>query len=102
MRMGQAQKEDASRNIQFRVEEICLEIEQHWQEAELFRTAILPQAQQSLESAMAGYQVDKVDFLTLLNNQVSLFNFEIEYYRHVIRREKKLAELEAVVGKRLF
>ncbi len=102
MRMGQAQKEDASRNIQFRVEEICLEIEQHWEEAELFRTAILPQAQQSLESAMAGYQVDKVDFLTLLNNQVSLFNFEIEYYRHVIQREKKLAELEAVVGKRLF
>ena len=102
VRMGQAQKEDASREILFRVEEIYLEIEQHWREAELFRTAILPQAQQSLESAMTGYQVDKVDFLTLLNNQVSLFNFEIEYYRHVIQREKKLAELEAVVGKRLF
>lgn len=102
VRMGRARKEDASREILFLVERICLEIEQHWKEAELYRTAILPQAQQSLESAMAAYQVDKVDFLTLLNNQVSLFDFEIEYYRHVIQREKKLAELESVVGKRLF
>ena len=102
VRMGRARKEDASREILFLVERICLEIDQHWKEAELYRTAILPQAQQALESAMAAYQVDKVDFLTLLNNQVSLFDFEIEYYRHVIQREKKLAELESVVGKRLF
>ena len=102
VRMGRARKVDASREILFLVERICLEIEQHWKEAELYRTAILPQAQQSLESAMAAYQVNKVDFLTLLNNQVSLFDFEIEYYRHVIQREKKLAELESVVGKRLF
>lgn len=102
IRMVRAQKEDVSREILFRVEEICLEVDRHWKQAELFRTAILPQAQQSLESAMAGYQVDKVDFLTLLNNQVSLFQFEIEHYHHLIQREKKLAELEAVIGKRLF
>lgn len=102
IRMVEAKKEDVSREIQFRVQEICLKIDQHWKEAELFRSAILPQAQQSLESAMAAYQVDKVDFLTLLNNQVSLLQFEIEYYRHVIEREKELAELEAIVGKRLF
>ncbi|MDE2999977.1 MAG: TolC family protein [Gemmatimonadota bacterium] len=102
IRMVEAQKEDVSREIQFRVQEVCLEVDRHWNEAELFRSAILPQAQQSLESAMAGYQVDKVDFLTLLNNQVSLLQFEIEYYRHVIEREKELAKLEAIVGKRLF
>ncbi len=102
IRTVRARKEDISRKIQFRVQEICLEVDRHWKEAELFRTAILPQAQQSLESAMAGYQVDKVDFMALLDNQVSLFQFEIETYHHVIQREKKLAELEAVVGKRLF
>ncbi len=101
-RMARAQKEDVSREILFQVQEICLEVDRHRKQAELFRTAILPQAQQSLESAMAGYQVDKVDFLTLLNNQVSLFQFEIEHYHHLIQREKKLAELEAVIGKRLF
>ena len=102
IRMVRAQKDDVSREILYRVQEICLEVDRHWKQAELYRTAILPQARQSLESAMAGYQVDKVDFLTLLNNQVTLFKFEIDHYHHVIQRERKLAELEAVVGRRVF
>ena len=102
IRMAEAQNESVRQKVLFQVQTIYLEIGQHRDEAELFRTAILPQAEQSLESAMAGYQVDKVDFLTLLNNQVTLFNFEIDYYRHVIVHEKQLAELEAVIGKRLF
>jgi outer membrane protein TolC len=101
-RATEARYEAAEQKILFGVQTLYLEIQQHRDEAELFQTAILPQARQSLESAMAGYQVDKVDFLTLLNSQVSLLNFEIDYYRHVTDHEKLLAELEAVVGKRLF
>ncbi|MCE2433303.1 MAG: TolC family protein, partial [Candidatus Latescibacteria bacterium] len=65
---------------------------------ELFRTAMLPQAEQSLASALSGYRVDKVDFLTLLNNQMTLLNFEIAHYRHVIEHEKRVADLDAAVG----
>ena len=101
-RMAQAQHEAARQRILFQVRTIYLDIDKHGEQAELFRTAILPQAEQSLESAMAGYQVDKVDFLTLLDNQVTLFNFEIDYYRHVTNHEKQLAELESIVGKRIF
>ena len=72
----------------------------HEQQERLYRTAIVPQAQQSLASAMVGYQVDKVDFLTLLNNQLALLNFEIDADRHVTEHEKKIAELEAVTGVR--
>ena len=57
---------------------------------------------QSLAAAMSGYQVDRVDFLTLLDSQVKLFGFEIAYNHHTSEREKALAGLEAVVGKRLF
>ncbi len=102
LRMAEAQRQAARQRILFQVQTLYLEIEQHRAEAELFRTAILQQAEQSLESAMAGYQVDKVDFLTLSDNQLTLFNFEIDYFRHVIGHERQLAELEAVVGKRLF
>lgn len=68
----------------------------------LIKTAILPQARQSLESALAGYGVDKVDFLTLLNNQVTLLDWEIKYHRELADYEKTLAELEQTVGKGLF
>ena len=101
-RMAEAQREAARQRVLFQVQTIYLRIKQHREEAELFKTAILPQAQQSLESAMAGYQVDKVDFLTLLDNQLTLFSFEIDYFRHVIGHEKQISELEAVIGMRLF
>lgn len=68
----------------------------------LIKTAILPQARQSLESALAGYGVDKVDFLTLLNNQVTLLDWEIKYHRELADYEKTLAEMEQTVGKSLF
>jgi len=69
---------------------------------QLIKEGVLPQARQSLESALAGYSVDKVDFLTLLNNQVTLFKWEVKYHRELTEYEKTLAEIENVVGKRLF
>jgi len=68
----------------------------------LIKTAILPQARQSLESALAGYGVDKVDFLSLLDTQVTLLDWEIKYHRELADYEQTLANLEQTVGKSLF
>lgn len=84
------------------IHKLVIDAEAHRDEAALFKTVIIPQADQSLSAALAGYQVDKVDFLALLDSQVSLLNFEIAYTRHRTGYEKSLAQLEAVVGQRLF
>lgn len=68
---------------------------------DLYKTGIIPQAAQSLQSAMIGYQTDKVDFLTLINNQKTLFNFELEYNKILSAHYKNLAELEYVTGSRI-
>ncbi len=68
----------------------------------LIKTAILPQARQSLESALSGYGVDKVDFLSLLDTQVTLLDWEIKYHRELADYEQTLANLEQTVGKSLF
>jgi outer membrane protein TolC len=68
----------------------------------LIKTGIIPQARQSLESALAGYSVDKVDFLTLIDNQVTLLKWEIKYHRQLTDYEQNLAALEHVVGQPLF
>ena len=65
---------------------------------ELYGTGIIPQAAQALQSAMIGYQTDKVDFLTLINNQKTMFNFELEYAGILSAYQKNLAELEYVTG----
>jgi outer membrane protein TolC len=89
-------------SIYFRLKELLSEIDMNSQEAELFKTGFIPQSTLSFESAMSGYMVNKVDFLTLINNQISLYNYKIEYYRAIADRENSLAELEEAVGRRLF
>lgn len=80
------------------LETLRSDIERNKRRLDLYRTGILPQARQSLESAIAGYQTDKVDFLTLLNNQINLFNFELDYFRILSDYHINLARLEAAVG----
>jgi cobalt-zinc-cadmium efflux system outer membrane protein len=64
----------------------------------LLREGVLPQAHAALESAIAGYPVGRVDFLTLLDNQVTLFRHDIDYSRLLADFAMDLAELERVVG----
>lgn len=68
---------------------------------ELYKSGIISQASQAVKSALAAYQVDKVDFLTLVTNQMTLFNYELEYYRFLTDYYKNKAELEALVGTKL-
>jgi cobalt-zinc-cadmium efflux system outer membrane protein len=72
------------------------------EEVQLYQTAILPQARQSLESARSAYQVDKVDFLTLLNNQVTLYDYEIAYHQALSSYSITVARLEEMVGRPLL
>ena len=66
--------------------------------ANLFRRGIIPQANLSLESAMAGYQVGKVDLLTVLDNLLRLLDDELRYYDELAKLEKALAQIEEIVG----
>jgi len=102
LRATEAEYEEKRQQVFLRIQQFSIDIAAHGDEAALYKTAIIPQAEQALSSAMAGYRVDKVDFLTLLDNQVTLFDFEIAYHHHRTEYEKSLAKLEAEVGKRLF
>jgi outer membrane protein TolC len=80
------------------VARLVSELERSRTQLALTRRAILPQARASLSSALASYQVGKVEFLTVLDNQSTVFTYETEYYRAIADFAKNLAELERVVG----
>jgi outer membrane protein, heavy metal efflux system len=65
---------------------------------ELFKTGILPQARQTVASMLAGYQVNKVDFLNLVSAQVTEYNYEISYWQMLSEANQALARLVAAVG----
>jgi outer membrane protein TolC len=80
------------------IRDIAAMLERSDRQAELLHGGIIPQAQLSLESARAGYQVGKVDFLTLLDSQMGLYDSLRDYYRAVTDYEKGVADLERAVG----
>jgi len=65
----------------------------------LFEKGILPQARQTTASMLAGYQVNKVDFLNLVRAQLSEFNTDIQYWRQVSALHQAEARLAAAAGK---
>ena len=80
------------------VKELVADIDKGRKLIDLLETGLIPQARLSLDSAVSGYQVGKVDFLTLLDNRLTLFNFEKEYYRTMGEYQTSLARLEWAIG----
>jgi outer membrane protein TolC len=64
----------------------------------LLETAIIPQAQQTVSSMLAGYQVNQVDFLNVVNTQITLYNAQIHYWESLSRAKQALARLASAVG----
>jgi outer membrane protein TolC len=100
-RMAAEELNSLKNGINSGVSDFLAQLERRRKLAELYKTGIIPQAEQSLESATIGYRVNKVDFLTLLDNRMTLFNYEREYYDSIADYQMKRAQLEALVGKEL-
>ncbi len=68
------------------------------EQAVLFKSGIIPQASQTVASMLAGYQVNKVDFLNLVRSQITLYNYETHYWKVLSESRQALARLAAAVG----
>jgi cobalt-zinc-cadmium efflux system outer membrane protein len=73
--------------------------EQSLKSARLYATGILPQARLAVESSLAAYRVNRVDFLTLLDSQMMVLNYEISYASALASYNKALAEIDLLTGK---
>ncbi|NTV51072.1 MAG: TolC family protein [Geobacteraceae bacterium] len=84
--------------ISYTINDALAQLDRRRRLVELYKRGIIPQAEQSLESAVISYRVNKVDFLTLLDGRLNLFNYERELYESQAEYMMKLAQLEAVIG----
>jgi len=100
--VAQAEHVAAKNEIFYRIKDLTAKEEKQKALLDLYKTGIIPQARQSLDSAIAGYRVNKVDFLTLLDNRMTLYNYEVFYHQTLADYEKNLAELEEVTGEQFF
>ena len=85
-------------SISYTINETLAQLERRRKLTELYKSGIIPEAEQSLQSALISYRVSKVDFLTLLDSKMNLFNYERELYESQAEYMMKLAQLEAAIG----
>lgn len=60
----------------------------------LYKDKIIPQASLTVESSLASYQVNKTDFLALLNDINTYFSYQMAYYRELSELWSSIARLE--------
>jgi len=102
---AEAMREQASAMYQARLNELDAMLRQQVAAAEqtlksvrLYETALLPQARLTAEASLSAYRVGRVDFFTLLDSRMTVFNAEVGYAASIAAYNKALAEVEFLTG----
>jgi cobalt-zinc-cadmium efflux system outer membrane protein len=85
-----------------RVAELYAAAERARRLGELYEGTILPQAHTTVASALAAYRVGGVDFMTLLDDQMTVNRYRQDLYTLDAQRGQALAELEMLLSRPLF
>ena len=68
----------------------------------LYRTTIIPQAEATVNSSLAAYRVGGVDFMTLLDNRMTVNQYRQDLFALEADQGKAWADLEMLTGRELF
>ncbi len=89
---------DQRNQVALQVQQAITDYHRSGEQARLYQKEIIPQARQTVEAMMAGYQVGKVDFLNLVRSQTTLYDYETQYWKAFSVANQALARLIAAVG----
>ncbi len=78
--------------------DLLVRLTQHEQVAASFRDEVIPVARAAVSASLSGYQVNRVDFLTVLAAQDNLDNYQADYWRNEADRFRDLAKIDEVTG----
>jgi outer membrane protein TolC len=86
------------RSIQLAVHDAHVRTVTAGRRALLLQGTIVPQSVQTLEASRVAYQADRSDLRALIDNQRTLLDARLSFYRALGERELALADLERAVG----
>jgi outer membrane protein TolC len=99
--MAQADLADMRAQVDARIGELLAELERTRTLVELYRTEVLPQARANVESSFFSYRVGAVDFMTLVDAQMTVNGYDQELYGLLAEYGRSVAELEMTIGREL-
>ncbi len=95
------EKEALEQEINYQVEKLFFEVAQRKEQYELYRSRIIPESESALVSSRRSYEANEVDYLNVITNELDLFQAQLLMHHYYFEHEKKIAELEMVIGKSL-
>lgn len=98
---ARARAEAAANQAAADVEEQLSALEAARRSEDLIRTRQLPQAELSLQSALAGYETGKVDFTSLLEAQRQTRRARLDLLKAQADAQMRAAEIERILGEAL-
>ena len=99
--MAQAELVDARSQVNARIGELLAELDRARTLVELYRAEVLPQAEANVTSSYASYRVGSVDFMTLVDAQMTVNQYRQELFVLLADYGQLVAELEMAVGREL-
>ena len=98
LRQVYRQRDNFSRQVDFEIQSNLARFQQAQELVSLYRSGIIPQAEQTYQATMAAYQVDKIDFLALTDSLMTLYRYRIDQSRAQSDALRSLARLLATTG----
>ena len=102
---AEEKRERAKQELQAERQRVFSEIEQQYvliraseERLNIYKGGLVPQANATFQSGMAGYQANRQDFQTLLGSFLDVLNLQLDYRRELAEHESALARLERLTG----
>jgi outer membrane protein TolC len=67
-------------------------------QARLYKEALIPKAVQTLNATKSAYEAGGMDFLSLIEAQRELLNFQLIYYRQNADYQQRLIQMRSLIG----
>jgi outer membrane protein TolC len=98
IRMAQGERENMVNMISSEVNDALLKVESAKERLKLSRESVIPQAEQTLESALTAYRTGKQEFLMLIDIQRMLVMAKLDYHMAIMTLLDSQSRLERAVG----
>ena len=96
--MEEAKELDLYNETFARLSELRAEAERARNLSNLYLTSVLPQARAAVESSLAAYRVGRVDYMTLVANELTVNRYQIQNVRLTAEYHRAVAQVVALVA----
>ena len=95
------QKIDAENTLVAQVAGVLNEMQESQRKIDLYGNILIPKADQLVNASESSYKAGTIDFLSLIDSQRTLLQYNLDYQRVLTDNQQKLAELEMMAGTEL-